>query len=60
MLDLYQQDWRTMRGALVGCLALLRRKDVAGVVTATDAEAVAKSVTENVQVQSLALHDRKV
>uniref|UniRef100_A0A1J3E954 MMS19 nucleotide excision repair protein n=1 Tax=Noccaea caerulescens TaxID=107243 RepID=A0A1J3E954_NOCCA len=54
------EDWRTMRGALVGCLALLRRKDVAGVVTATDAEAVAKSVTENVQVQSLALHDRKL
>ncbi|CAA7035212.1 unnamed protein product [Microthlaspi erraticum] len=54
------EDWRTIRGALVGCLALMRRKGVAGVVTAADAEAVAKSMMANVQVQTLALHDRKL
>lgn len=60
MLVLYQEEWRSLRGALTGCLALLKRKGVAGVVTATDAEAVAKSMAQNVQVQSFALHDRKV
>lgn len=49
-----------MRGALSGCLALIKRKGVAGLVTATDAEAVAKSMAQSVQVQSLALYDRKV
>lgn len=49
-----------MRGALVGCLSLMRRKDASGVVTAIDAEAVAKSFVQNVPVQSLALHERKV
>ncbi|KAF8095597.1 hypothetical protein N665_0329s0018 [Sinapis alba] len=53
-------EWRSVRGALSGCLALLKRKDVAGVVTAIDAEAVAKSMAQSIQVQSLALHDRKL
>ncbi|CAH2044832.1 unnamed protein product [Thlaspi arvense] len=53
-------DWRTIRGALVGCLALIKRTDVAGVVTAIDAEALARSMIRNVQVQSLALHERKL
>lgn len=54
------EEWRSLRGALTGCLALIKRKGVAGVVTATDAEAVAKSMAQNVQVQSFALHDRKL
>jgi len=49
-----------MCGALVGCLALLKRKDVAGVVTDIDVQAMAKSMIQNVQVQALALHERKV
>ncbi|XP_010534209.1 PREDICTED: MMS19 nucleotide excision repair protein homolog isoform X2 [Tarenaya hassleriana] len=53
-------DWRALRGALVGCLALLGRKGAAGVVTDTDAEAVANSFLQNLQVQSLAQHDRKL
>lgn len=53
-------EWRSVRGALTGCLALIRRKGVAGVVTAVDAEAVAKSMAQSVQVQSLALYDRKL
>lgn len=60
MLDLYQADWRAVRGALVGCLALLRRKDVAGAVTDIDVLAMTKEMIQNVQAQSLALHDRKV
>ncbi|XP_024022464.1 MMS19 nucleotide excision repair protein homolog [Morus notabilis] len=53
-------DWRTLRGALVGCLALLRRKSDAGMVPATDAKAVALSYVKNLQVQSLGQHDRKL
>ncbi|KAG7533324.1 MMS19 C-terminal [Arabidopsis thaliana x Arabidopsis arenosa] len=53
-------DWRAVRGALVGCLALMKRKDVAGVVTDIDAQAMAKSMIQNVQVQALALHERKL
>ncbi|CAN7125317.1 unnamed protein product [Brassica rapa subsp. narinosa] len=53
-------EWRSVRGALSGCLALIKRKGVAGLVTATDAEAVAKSMAQSVQVQSLALYDRKL
>ncbi|EOA12831.1 hypothetical protein CARUB_v10025791mg [Capsella rubella] len=59
-LYLYQADWRALRGALVGCLALMKRKDVAGVVTDIDAQAMAKSMIQNVQVQALAPHDRKL
>lgn len=54
-----QTDWKAVRGALVGCLALVRRKS-GGVVTANDAKAVAQSFILNLQVQSLAQHDRKV
>lgn len=57
---LYQADWRALRGALVGCLALMRRKNDAGMITITDAKEVAKSYLQNLQVQSLGQHDRKV
>ncbi|PON54356.1 Coatomer beta subunit [Parasponia andersonii] len=53
-------DWRALRGALVGCLALLRRKSDAGIVSATDAKAVAESYLKNLEVQSLGQHDRKL
>uniref|UniRef100_A0A2N9GRY4 MMS19 nucleotide excision repair protein n=1 Tax=Fagus sylvatica TaxID=28930 RepID=A0A2N9GRY4_FAGSY len=53
-------DWKALRGALVGCLALMRRKSSAGVVTSTDAKAVAQSFLQNLQVQSLGQHDRKL
>ncbi|KAJ4831086.1 hypothetical protein Tsubulata_006074 [Turnera subulata] len=52
-------DWRALRGALIGCLALLRRKS-AGVVTDTDAKRVVEVYLENLQVQSLGKHDRKL
>ncbi|WCJ40871.1 hypothetical protein M5689_021770 [Euphorbia peplus] len=52
-------DWRALRGAIVGCLALIRRKSN-GLVTAADAKAIAKSYLENLQVQALAQHDRKL
>lgn len=55
-----QADWKALRGALVGCLALVRRKSSGGVVTANDAKAVAQSYIQNLQVQSLAQRDRKV
>ncbi|KAF7843400.1 MMS19 nucleotide excision repair protein-like protein isoform X1 [Senna tora] len=53
-------DWRALRGALVGCLALIRRKTNVGMVIGSDAKAVAQSFLENMQVQSLAQHDRKL
>ncbi|KAJ4718033.1 MMS19 nucleotide excision repair [Melia azedarach] len=53
-------DWKALRGALVGCLALVRRKSSGGVVTANDAKAVVQSYIQNLQVQSLAQHDRKL
>lgn len=56
----YQADWRALRGALIGCLALLRRKSDAGMVSSIDAKAAAESYLKNLQVQSLGQHDRKV
>ncbi|VFQ82592.1 unnamed protein product [Cuscuta campestris] len=53
-------DWKALRGALVGCLALLRRKHDVGMVTNNQAKAVAQSFMENMQVQSLGQHDRKL
>jgi hypothetical protein len=57
---LSQADWKALHGALVGCLALMRRKSTAGMVTGTDAKAAAQSYLQNLQVQSLGQHDRKV
>ncbi|XP_062086459.1 MMS19 nucleotide excision repair protein homolog [Humulus lupulus] len=51
-------DWRALRGALVGCLALLRRKS--DVVSTIDAKAVAEVYLKTLQVQSLGQHDRKL
>ncbi|KAM6585194.1 hypothetical protein CsatB_012196 [Cannabis sativa] len=53
-------DWRALRGALVGCLALLRRKSDVGVVSSTDAKAVAEVFLNTLQVQSLGQHDREL
>lgn len=55
-----QADWKAVRGALVGCLALIRRKSVAGMVTGSDAKAIAQSFLQYLQVQSLGHYDRKV
>lgn len=52
-------DWRALRGALVGCLALVKRKS-GGMVTSSDAKGVAESFLQNLQVQSLGQHDRKL
>lgn len=57
---LYQADWKALRGALVGCLALMRRKGNTGMVTGSEAQAVCQSYLQNLQVQSLGQHDRKV
>ena len=59
ILSLYQADWRALRGALVGCLALVRRKS-GGMVSSGDAKGVVESFLQNLQVQSLGQHDRKV
>ncbi|KAI7734329.1 hypothetical protein M8C21_017034 [Ambrosia artemisiifolia] len=53
-------DWRALRGALVGCLALMRRKIGVGAISGSDANAVAQSFMQNLQVQSLGQHDRKL
>ncbi|KAI4325317.1 hypothetical protein MLD38_030729 [Melastoma candidum] len=51
-------DWRAQRGALVGCLALLRRKGDVGMVTIGDAKAAIQSFRKNVHVQTHGQHDR--
>ncbi|KAJ9568434.1 hypothetical protein OSB04_004400 [Centaurea solstitialis] len=53
-------DWRALRGALVGCLALMRRKGDTGAISSADANVVAQSFMQNLQVQSLGQHDRKL
>ncbi|KAK7261769.1 hypothetical protein RIF29_28088 [Crotalaria pallida] len=53
-------DWRALRGALVGCLALIRRKNVVGMVSGSDAKAITQSFLEYVQVQSFGQYDRKL
>ncbi|XP_031387359.1 MMS19 nucleotide excision repair protein homolog isoform X1 [Punica granatum] len=53
-------DWKALRGALVGCLALMRRNDQVGRVTLDDAKAVLESFLESLHVQSLGQHDRKL
>ncbi|XP_047160790.1 MMS19 nucleotide excision repair protein homolog isoform X1 [Vigna umbellata] len=53
-------DWRAVRGALVGCLALIRRKSVLGTVTSSDATAISQSFFQYMQVQSLGQYDRKL
>ncbi|CAH9063551.1 unnamed protein product [Cuscuta epithymum] len=53
-------DWKALHGALVGCLALLRRKHIVGKVTDSQAKAVAQSFLETMQVQSLGRHERKL
>lgn len=53
-------DWKAVRGALVGCLALIRRKSVVGTVTGSDAKSITQSFLQHLQVQSLGLHDRKL
>lgn len=56
----YQSDWQAIRGALVGCLALLHRKQGVGCIVIADVKRIVESFLQNVQVQSLAAADRKV
>ncbi|KAK4482009.1 hypothetical protein RD792_012925 [Penstemon davidsonii] len=53
-------DWKALRGAIVGCLALLRRKIDVGIVTDIEVKAVAQSYLRNIPVQSLGQHERKL
>ncbi|XP_038693958.1 MMS19 nucleotide excision repair protein homolog isoform X2 [Tripterygium wilfordii] len=53
-------DWKALRGALVGCLALMQRESIAGMVSESDAKALGQSYLQNLQVQSLGQHDRKL
>ncbi|KAF8713485.1 hypothetical protein HU200_028262 [Digitaria exilis] len=52
-------DWPAIRGALVGCLALLHRKQGGGCIVIADVKRLVESFLQNVQVQSLAAADRK-
>uniref|UniRef100_J3MIZ5 MMS19 nucleotide excision repair protein n=1 Tax=Oryza brachyantha TaxID=4533 RepID=J3MIZ5_ORYBR len=53
-------DWQALRGALVGCLALLRRKQTVGSIIIADVKRLLETFLQNVQVQSLAAADRKL
>ncbi|CAM8944187.1 unnamed protein product [Rhodiola kirilowii] len=54
------EDWKAVKGALVGCLALLKRKRHTGAVSRSDATTIAQSFLQNLQVQSLGKHDREL
>jgi len=56
----YQSDWQAIQGALVGCLALLHRKQGVGCIVIADVKRLVESFSQNVPVQSLAAADRKV
>lgn len=51
-------DWPALRGAVIGCLALLKRKSNVGLVSSGDAKKLIQSYMENLQVQALAQQDR--
>uniref|UniRef100_A0A0E0LHR5 MMS19 nucleotide excision repair protein n=1 Tax=Oryza punctata TaxID=4537 RepID=A0A0E0LHR5_ORYPU len=53
-------DWQALRGALVGCLALLQRKQTVGSIIIADVKRLLEIFLQNVQVQSLAATDRKL
>ncbi|KAG0541835.1 hypothetical protein BDA96_02G051600 [Sorghum bicolor] len=53
-------DWQAIRGALVGCLALLHRKQGVGCIVIADVKRLVESFLQNVPVQSLAAADRKL
>nr|CAD1824154.1 unnamed protein product [Ananas comosus var. bracteatus] len=53
-------DWQALRGALVGCLALLSRKGSLGTIAISNARKLAQSFFTYVQVQSLTVNDRKL
>ncbi|KAG9141127.1 hypothetical protein Leryth_001625 [Lithospermum erythrorhizon] len=53
-------DWKALRGALVGCLALIRREADVGTVSSADAKSILQSYMQNLQVQSMGQHDRKL
>ncbi|ONM51681.1 MMS19 nucleotide excision repair protein-like protein [Zea mays] len=53
-------DWQAIRGALVGCLALLHRKHGVGCIVIADVKRLVESFLQNVPVQSLAAADRKL
>ncbi|XP_039690241.1 MMS19 nucleotide excision repair protein homolog isoform X2 [Medicago truncatula] len=53
-------DWKAVRGALVGCLELIRRKSDVGMVTGSDAKAIAQYFIQHLHFQSLGLYDRKL
>lgn len=55
-----QSDWQALRGALVGCLALLHRKSSVGTIMVADVKRLVEAFIADVQVQSLAVADRKV
>lgn len=55
-----QGDWHCLRGALLGCLSLLRRTPKVGVVEVEDAREMARLALENLHVQALAQRDRLV
>ncbi|VAI80600.1 unnamed protein product [Triticum turgidum subsp. durum] len=53
-------DWQALRGALVGCLALLHRKSSVGTIMVADVKRLVEAFIADVQVQSLAAADRKM
>jgi DNA repair/transcription protein MET18/MMS19 len=56
----YQSDWQALRGALVGCLALLQREPSVGTIMIADVKRLVESLIDYIPVQSLAAADRKV
>lgn len=53
-------DWQALRGALVGCLALLQREPSVGTIMIADVKRLVESLIDYIPVQSLAAADRKL
>lgn len=55
-----QQDWHSLRPALIGSIALARRPKRVGAVQPEDAETLGRSIIEQLDVQALSQKDRMV
>ncbi|KAK4785179.1 hypothetical protein SAY86_001868 [Trapa natans] len=51
-------DWKAIRGSLIGCLSLMKRKEKVGRVSLDDTKLVLESFLQSIHVQSLGQHDR--
>ncbi|KAJ3670959.1 hypothetical protein LUZ60_008385 [Juncus effusus] len=54
------EDWSSLKGALIGCLAILRRKNISGTISQNDVKRLSDNFFTAVLVSSLGSNDRKL